>query len=66
MNYIGSKQKLAPWIKEVVDSVYVGKLADATFADIFAGTGQVARHFKKYVKKVITNDLELYWKYKTT
>jgi adenine-specific DNA-methyltransferase len=60
VNYIGSKQKLAPWIKEVVDSLYVGKLEDATFADIFAGTGQVARHFKKYVKKVITNDLESY------
>ncbi len=60
MNYIGSKQKLAPWIKEVVEEVYVGKLEDAIFADIFAGTGQVARHFKKHVKKVITNDLESY------
>lgn len=60
MNYIGSKQKLAPWIKEVVDSVYRGKLDNAVFADIFAGTGQVARYFKKHVKKVITNDLESY------
>lgn len=60
MNYIGSKQKLAPWIKSIVEQVYPGDLKDAVFADIFAGTGQVARHFKKHVKKVITNDLEGY------
>lgn len=60
MNYIGSKQKLAPWIKSVVDEVFKGDLKEAVFADIFAGTGQVARHFKKDVKKVIVNDLEKY------
>lgn len=60
MNYIGSKQKLAPWIKSIVEQVYAEDLKDAIFADIFAGTGQVARHFKKNVKKVITNDLEGY------
>lgn len=60
MNYIGSKQKLAPWIKSIVEQVYPDDLKEAVFADIFAGTGQVARHFKKHVKKVITNDLEGY------
>lgn len=60
MNYIGSKQKLAPWIKSIVEQVYPKDLKDAVFADIFAGTGQVARHFKKDVKKIITNDLEGY------
>lgn len=60
MNYIGSKQKLAPWIKSVVEDVFNGDLKEAIFADIFAGTGQVARYFKKHVKKIIVNDLEKY------
>lgn len=60
MNYIGSKQKLSPWIKSIIDGSYLGNLNEAVFADIFAGTGQVARHFKKHVKKVIVNDLEGY------
>lgn len=60
MNYIGSKQKLAPWIKSVIEEVYPENLKDAVFADIFAGTGQVARFLKKHVKKVIVNDLESY------
>jgi adenine-specific DNA-methyltransferase len=60
MNYIGSKQKLAPWIKSVVDEVFDKDLKEVIFADIFAGTGQVARYFKKHVKKVIVNDLEKY------
>lgn len=60
MNYIGSKQKLSQWIKEVVNLTYGNNLKDAVFADIFAGTGQVARSFKKDVKKVIVNDLESY------
>ena len=45
------KKKLAPWIKSVVEEVFKGDLKEAIFADIFAGTGQVARHFKKHVKK---------------
>ncbi len=60
MNYIGSKQKLAPWIKSVTEEVCGKNLSNFVFADIFAGTGQVARHFKPFVKKVITNDLEGY------
>lgn len=60
MNYIGSKQKLAPWIKSVIEKVYPAPLEEAVFADIFAGTGQVARHFKSSVKQVIVNDLESY------
>lgn len=60
MNYIGSKQKLSPWIKSIVDEVYPLALKEATFADIFAGTGQVSRHFKEHVKKIIINDLEDY------
>lgn len=60
MNYIGSKQKLSKWIKDVVKQTYGNDLSDVIFADIFAGTGQVSRSFKSDVKKVITNDLESY------
>lgn len=63
MNYIGSKQKLAPWIFECIRQTYENdnqKLDQAIFADIFAGTGQVARFFKDKVGKVISNDLESY------
>jgi adenine-specific DNA-methyltransferase len=60
MNYIGSKQRLSQWIKEVVKQTYGNDLSEVIFADIFAGTGQVARNFKSEVKKVITNDLESY------
>jgi adenine-specific DNA-methyltransferase len=60
MNYIGSKQKLAPWIQSIIKEVYPKDLKNAIFADIFAGTGQVARSLKKHVKKIIVNDLENY------
>lgn len=60
MNYIGSKQKLSSWIKDIVKETYSYDLKNAIFADIFAGTGQVSRSFKSEVNKVITNDLESY------
>jgi adenine-specific DNA-methyltransferase len=60
MNYIGSKNKLSPWIFEVIKEEVNKDLKDVIFADIFAGTGQVARYFKKHVKQVIVNDLEEY------
>lgn len=60
MNYIGSKQKLAPWIKSIIEKEYSGHLTEAVFADLFAGTGQVARHMKSHVQKVIVNDIEDY------
>lgn len=59
MNYIGSKLKLSSWIKEEIINV-VNSLEDKTFCDIFAGTGIVARGFKKDVKQIIANDLEHY------
>ncbi|NPA74313.1 MAG: DNA adenine methylase [Epsilonproteobacteria bacterium] len=59
MNYIGSKLKLSSWIKEQICNV-AGSLGDKTFCDIFAGTGIVARSFKKDVKQVVANDLEHY------
>ncbi len=60
MNYIGSKLKLSPWIKEEIEYVVSGDLSEKIFCDIFAGTGIVGRTFKPHVKKVISNDLEDY------
>lgn len=60
MNYIGSKNKLSPWIFDIIKNELNSDLSDKVFADLFAGTGQVARYFKPHVKKVITNDLEMY------
>lgn len=60
MNYIGSKYKLSPFLKESIHGVIGDKLEDKVFCDIFAGTGAVARSFKTQVKSVISNDLEFY------
>lgn len=60
MNYIGSKFKLAPFLKEEITNVVGDDLSQKVFCDIFAGTGIVGRTFKKDVKKVISNDLEDY------
>lgn len=60
MNYIGSKNKLFPWIKEVVSSSIAMPLKKVVFCDLFAGTGIVGRNFKNEVKQVIANDVEFY------
>ncbi|MDY0122398.1 MAG: DNA adenine methylase [Sulfurimonas sp.] len=60
MNYIGSKLKLVPFLKEEITKVVGSDLSKKVFCDIFAGTGIVGRTFKKDVKKVISNDLEDY------
>ncbi len=60
MNYIGSKYKLIPFIKENIHAVAGNDLSGAIFCDLFAGTGIVGRAFKKAVNKVISNDLEYY------
>ncbi|WP_081211915.1 DNA adenine methylase [Salegentibacter sediminis] len=60
MNYIGSKNKLNPFIKDNVESIVGEDLSDKIFCDLFAGTGIVGRNFKTKVKKVISNDLEYY------
>ncbi|MDA7817910.1 DNA adenine methylase [Sulfurimonas sp.] len=60
MNYIGSKFRLSSWIKDEVIRVVGEELSEKVFCDIFAGTGQVGRAFKKDVKKVIANDFEHY------
>lgn len=60
MNYIGSKFKLVPFLKEEITNVVGSDLSQKLFCDIFAGTGIVGRTFKTDVKKVISNDLEDY------
>ena len=60
MNYIGSKYKLMPFIKDNIHNVAGRDLSDKIFCDIFAGTGIVGRNFKTEVKKVIANDFEYY------
>lgn len=60
MNYIGSKYKLLPFIRNVIDDVVRGYLNDMVFCDLFAGTGIVGRSFKTQVRKVISNDIEYY------
>lgn len=60
MNYIGSKLKLASFLKEGITNVVGSDLSQKVFCDIFAGTGIVGRTFKPHVKKIISNDLEDY------
>ncbi len=60
MNYIGSKYKLIPFIKENIHAVVGNDLSGAIFCDLFAGTGIVGRAFKGVAKKIISNDLEYY------
>jgi adenine-specific DNA-methyltransferase len=59
LNYIGSKFSLLPFISEAICEV-VGDTTNLVMADVFAGTGAVAKKFKRSVKKLIVNDLEAY------
>jgi len=59
VNYIGSKKKLAPFITLHIENT-VGNLNDKVFAEIFAGTGIIARKLKGKVKSIIANDFEYY------
>ena len=58
MNYIGSKQKLLPFIAECITQVTNDDFE--SLCDIFAGTGSVGIHYKKQDKEVISNDLQYY------
>ncbi len=60
MNYIGSKYKLLPFIRETVKGVAGKDLSKFIFCDLFAGTGIVGRALKANVKSIIANDLEYY------
>ncbi|MDC0535767.1 DNA adenine methylase [Francisellaceae bacterium] len=60
MNYIGSKQKLLPFLMESICSVTGQDLEHKIFCDLFAGTGMVSRAFKSITKQVICNDFEYF------
>lgn len=59
MNYIGSKYRLAEFIEQSIQEV-VGSFEGTTMAELFGGTGIIARKLKTKVKRVIVNDLEPY------
>ncbi|HLP14604.1 MAG TPA: DNA adenine methylase, partial [Bacteroidota bacterium] len=59
VNYIGSKLRLSPFIRHTIYSV-TGPTKDKVFAELFGGTGIVARRFKNDVKTLIVNDIEPY------
>ena len=56
--YIGNKRKLLGLIQKALCKAWVG--ADATFLDVFAGSGVVSRMAKRMGFRVITNDWEPY------
>lgn len=62
MNYIGSKYTLLPFLEEGIQTVIEqeGGARPHTLTDLFAGTGQVGRHFKKKGYQIISNDLQYY------
>ena len=70
MNYIGSKQTLLPFLKQVLlrvasrddlePSLTVGLLTRPVFCDLFAGTGAVGRFFKRQGFRIIANDIQYY------
>lgn len=59
LNYIGSKYRLLPFIIQTITET-VTDLERSIFAELFAGTGMVARSFKNRVNHLIVNDLEQY------
>ena len=60
MNYIGSKNKLSNFIIQSIEAKVGTDLKDKVFAEIFGGTGIVARRLKERVKTVLVNDVEPY------
>ena len=60
MNYIGSKQRLLPFISNTITEVLGEDLSSFVLCDLFAGTGAVGRYFKPQVSQLISNDIEYY------
>ena len=59
MRFIGCKENLLGFIETFVKQK---DIRGNTFCDLFAGTGSVAKHFKKLGYKIISSDL-LYFSY---
>lgn len=58
MNYIGSKKKLIPSIKDIINRYNLPKQGKAV--DVFAGTGAVSCFFKAQGYDVFSNDWQYY------
>jgi len=61
ITYIGSKRALLPLIGQAIATVRaeLGR-SRLSIADLFSGSGVVARYMKQYARLVIANDLEEY------
>ena len=57
ITYLGNKRSLLNEIDSIISQIDNTNL---TTVDLFSGSGIVSRLFKKYSKKIIANDLELY------
>lgn len=63
ITYIGNKRKLLPYIEAVVKDIQSQIKKDKLVcADLFSGSGIVARMLKAYSSVIITNDMEDYSK----
>lgn len=60
VNYIGSKTKLIPFLRETIKGVVGKDLSKKSLCDLFAGSGVVGRAFKDEVDFIISNDIEYY------
>ena len=60
MNYIGSKQRLLPFLDRCITEVTATDNSIHRFCDIFAGTGVVGKFFKKKGYQIIANDIQYY------
>lgn len=60
VNYIGSKTKLIPFLRETIKGVVGKDLSQKSLCDLFAGSGAVGRAFKDEVDFIISNDIEYY------
>ena len=61
MRYLGSKNKLMPFIEAIIEEVTKYKQNDSyIFADLFAGTGIVGKTYREKGCYVISNDIQYY------
>lgn len=59
MNYIGSKHTLAPFICQTIFAT-LGRRSGFSYAEIFGGTGSIARNLKPHLTHCAVNDVEPY------
>lgn len=59
MNYIGSKHTLAPFICQTIFAT-LGRQSGFSYAEIFGGTGSIARNLKPHLTACTVNDVEPY------